>query len=147
LIHHVVDASVAAKWIFPEAHSEAAKRLLNRKYTLNIPDFFLLEIDNILWKRTQRGEITPKEAGTCRTAFHDFPLKIHPFIHSLDLAYTVAQNAGQSLYDSLYVALAIQLDARLVTADRKLFDGLKGSPLEKHILWVEEVQAKPPSGR
>jgi len=144
LNHYVVDASAAAQWIFDEPHSEAAKRLLNRKNSLHVPDFFLLEIDNILWKRVQRREITLKEADTTRAAFHEFPLRINPFVNSLDLAYAVAQHSKQSLYDSLYVALAIQLEAPLVTADRKLYEGLKRTPWAKHAVWVEDIGREKP---
>ena len=45
---------------------------------------------------------------------------------------------GRTVYDSLYVALAVQMDCRLVTADEKLYHALKGGPLHTSILWVED---------
>ena len=133
----MVDASVAAQWIFNERHSPVAKQLLAGQYHLHVPDFFLLEMDNIFWKRVQRKEITFEEARVVRSAFRRFPLQTHPFVDLLDLAYAVAHQCGLTLYDSLYVALAILLESRLVTADKKLFDGLRKSEWAKHAAWVE----------
>ena len=48
----VVDASVAIKWFVPEIHSDAALRLRGEAYELIAPDLLILEIGNILWKRS-----------------------------------------------------------------------------------------------
>ena len=131
-----VDASVAAQWIFDEPNSLAPKERLNPSHELHVPDFFFLEIDNILWKRVQRKEITIKESEIGRSAFRQFPLQIHPFMSSLDLAYAVALKSHQSLYDSLYISLAILLDVCLVTADKKLHEGIKKSGWLKKVVWI-----------
>ena len=36
-------------------------------------------------------------------------------------------------YDASYVALAVLLNTRFITADRKLFNKLQGSPFGKHV--------------
>jgi predicted nucleic acid-binding protein len=43
-----------------------------------------------------------------------------------------------SVYDAIYVALAIAEDAWLVTADRKLHDRISATPLKKSLRWVED---------
>jgi predicted nucleic acid-binding protein len=55
---------------------------------------------------------------------------------SLDLAYAVALKSHQSLYDSLYISLAILLDVCLVTADKKLHEGIKKSGWLKKVVWI-----------
>ncbi|MBI4482062.1 MAG: type II toxin-antitoxin system VapC family toxin [Acidobacteria bacterium] len=47
----VVDASVAMKWFVPEAHQDAALRLLDDSCELLAPDFMAAEFGNILWKK------------------------------------------------------------------------------------------------
>ncbi|MFH1515233.1 MAG: type II toxin-antitoxin system VapC family toxin, partial [bacterium] len=64
----IVDASVAAKWFFEEVHTEKALNILDEKYTLYAPDYFMLEITNLLCKRIRRKEITKKESDSIRNA-------------------------------------------------------------------------------
>jgi predicted nucleic acid-binding protein len=45
----------------------------------------------------------------------------------------------RSLYDCLYLTLALRLRMRLVTADRRLLDALIGTVFASHVLWVEDV--------
>lgn len=135
----VVDASVAAKWVFFEAYSEDSLRLLAERNRLHTPDFCLLELDNVVCKRIRRGEITRAEGNRIRSALRQFPVQMHSFMPLLDLGYDVAIRTARSLYDCLYVALALLLDGKMVTADRRLYDGLAGGPLSRHVLWVEEL--------
>jgi hypothetical protein len=55
----------------------------------------------------------------------------------LEAALDIAMRTGRMVYDSLYVALAVQMDCRLVTANEKLYNALKDGPLGPRILWVE----------
>jgi len=54
-----------------------------------------------------------------------------------EAALDIAMRTGRTVYDSLYVALAVQMDCRLVTADEKLYNALKDGPLGDRIFWVE----------
>ena len=47
----IVDASVAAKWFFPEEGSKAAIRLLDGKHNLLAPDLLRSEFGNITWEK------------------------------------------------------------------------------------------------
>ena len=40
---YVVDANVAIKWFVPEIYQEAARRLRQSDYVLQVPDFLFLE--------------------------------------------------------------------------------------------------------
>ena len=61
---YVVDASVAAKWFVPEVHSDAALRLFEGDHSLAVPDLFLSEFGNILWKKVRIRDLTREEAST-----------------------------------------------------------------------------------
>ena len=65
-------------------------------------------------------------------------LVVHPSAPLLEAALDIALRIGRTVYDSLYMALAVQLDCRLVTADEKLYNALKNEPLGTRILWLED---------
>jgi len=58
----VVDASLAAMWVIPEAHSAKALLLAERwameKRRVFAPCLLLPEVKNVLYKRVTRKEIT-----------------------------------------------------------------------------------------
>jgi hypothetical protein len=56
----VIDASVSAKWVLPEAESPLADTLLG--HTLLAPDLIQSVPANILWKKQQRAEMSPAAA-------------------------------------------------------------------------------------
>ena len=135
----VVDASVVIKWHLAEIHTEAALRLLgDNAPELHVPDLMLPEVGNILWKKTRRGDLTEEQARGIAHLVAVAPLEIHPSAPLLEAAFEIATRTGRTVYDSLYVALAVHLACRLVTADEKLYNALKDGPLGAHILWVED---------
>ena len=127
----VIDASVAAKWIKPEVHSEYAAHVLQGPYTLFAPD--------LLWKSVQRQEIAPGEAQEGLRVLLRYPITIVPGQSLITTALDIALHYQQTVYDALYVAMATSRDCQLVTADRALHSGLKNTPLQDHILWIEDV--------
>lgn len=136
---YVVDASVAMKWFLPEIYSEAAWRLRNTDDRLHVPAFMTLEIGNALCKKVRRGEITAALADTVLRELQQLPLQRHPDELLFPAAVRLAQSARQSLYDCLYLALAIALGGRLVTADRPFFQSLTQGLLATHLCWVEDL--------
>lgn len=136
---HIVDSSVAAKWFSHEEFSDAALRVLRADDQLHAPDFFLLEMDNIVCKWIRRGLITAAEGTEIRAALRRVPITIHPVAGIHDAAFAIANDTGRALYDCLYVALAVLLDGQMVTADRRLYDALAAGTYGAHLVWVEDV--------
>ncbi len=135
----IVDASIAAKWFFGEEYSEVTLNLLDNPFDLHAPEFFFLEMDSILCKRTRRRELSQLEALEIHDEMRSIPIKSY---HTSDLqerAFEMALMAGQSIYDCIYLALAEALEGRMVTADRRFFLALQGSPLEDYVLWIEDL--------
>lgn len=133
---YVVDASVVAKWFVPERLSDDAARLLDDKHELASPDLMWAEIGNVLWKKSRAGQLTRQEAARIIRALDDFPVTVFPSRLVLEGALEIALGTGRSVYDSVYLALAVALDCRLVTADERLANALAGGPLATHVLWV-----------
>lgn len=142
----VVDASVVIKWHVVEVHSDAARQLLGDDAPdLHVPDLLFPEVGNILWKKVNRGELTAESARTIAHLVAVAPLVVHPAAPLLEAAFEIALTSGRTVYDSLYVALAVQLGCRVVTADERLSNSLKAGPLGTHILWIEDVGSLWPS--
>jgi predicted nucleic acid-binding protein len=135
----VVDASVVAKWFVPEIHSEAAARWLDPDIALYAPDLIGPEFGNILWKKARRHEIVREEADAIMSAFVGLPLEIRPSIVLLPSALELAIELDRTVYDSLYLALAVAEECTLVTADARFHATLVASPLAAHVQWVEEA--------
>ncbi|MFZ5863659.1 MAG: type II toxin-antitoxin system VapC family toxin [Nitrospirota bacterium] len=135
---YVVDASVAAKWFIPEVHSDAALRLFEGDHSLAVPDLFLAEFGNILWKKTRLGDITRDEGREILKAIKIVPFDIVSSAPLLDPAFEIAVGLGRTMYDSVYIALAVLEGCPLVTADRALCRVIKTTPFAQNVLWIEE---------
>ena len=124
----VVDASVAAKWVLPEPGSQQARRLLRRyqdeEIDLVAPHLLLAEVGSVLWKRVRRRELTAVDARICyRRLLDDCPILLDdPNTHTAALELALAH--GRTVYDSLYVALALERRCGLITADERLYAAL-----------------------
>jgi len=55
-------------------------------------------------------------------------------------AWDLAERFHITVYDSLYLALAVGRGVALVTADRPLYDSVRGSPLVSSVTWVEHIR-------
>ena len=120
----VIDASVSAKWYFAEPGHEAADLVLAARiageHELLAPDLIVPEFVNVLWKRVRRQECSRAAAEEILALWEvDRP----SLVASSDLAtqaFQLATALDQSVYDCLYLALALEIEAPLVTADRQL---------------------------
>jgi predicted nucleic acid-binding protein len=135
----VVDASVAIKWLLPESHSSEALRLLSESYALLAPDLLFPEVGNVLWKRIRSGEIDEAKAAELLHWLTDLPIEIYSAGPLLTAALAIACGSGRTVYDSLYLALAVQERTVLVTADERLSNSLASGPLASHIVFVADV--------
>ncbi len=135
----IVDASVAVKWFLPEAHTEAARRALSGNHTLLAPDLITAEFGNVLWKRWRRGEIEGNAAAGMLRDFTQAPIEIVPSHLLIATAWGIARRFTRSFYDSLYLALAVQADGALLTADRSFYNALRHQTTSLRLCWVEDL--------
>lgn len=130
----VVDASVAAKWFLPEKGetlADEALRLLRRyargEIRFVVPDLFWAEVANIFWKAIRQGRYTKTLAETALASLEQNKLTTVPSLTLLKSAFGIATAFNRTVYDSLYVALAIDLNVHFVTADERLANALAAS--------------------
>jgi predicted nucleic acid-binding protein len=137
----VVDAAVVAKWFVPEPLWRESRRLLDPRHDLACPDLLWPEIGRLLWKKSRRGELHSREAVRILRAIGGLPLDDYPSEPLLEGALEIALVTGRTVYDCVYLALAVALDGRMVTADQRLVNSLAGTPLSTHVVWVGAATA------
>jgi predicted nucleic acid-binding protein len=127
----VLDASVAIKWAIPLAREPFAdeslrllKRYVDSELEFIVPDVFWAEIGNVLWKgaRQRRWRQDEAEAVAADMRARDFATVSS--VRLLPEALRIAFAYDRSVYDCLYVALAVQAKTDLITADERLANAL-----------------------
>lgn len=129
----VVDVSVIIKWFVPEALSDQAASLLDNEDQFWIPDLAWAEAGNIIWKKCRQQELSKSEGLEILAAIQATPLKVYSSESLLESAFEIAHTFNRTVYDSLYLALAVHLDGKMVTADRKHFDAISTTGLSSYI--------------
>src|SRR4029450_4375644 len=116
----VGDASVVVKWFVPEIHSDAARRLLVLPHEYVAPDLLFAETANTIWKKIRREELTAEEGQQLVADIGQIAVETVPCRALAEDAHALANATGRTVYDSMYVALAVRLNTRSITADERL---------------------------
>lgn len=121
----VVDCTVAAKWVLAEPGEIGAFHLLDQQalgeLSLIAPDLLLMEFASLISKCTRRKQMSPAEAHQAFRLMEGAELRLFETRPLLGRALDLALNNHMSLWDCVYLALAIEHDCPLITADRRLF--------------------------
>ena len=127
----VLDASVAAKWYLPRVDEPLAEEALAllRQYSAGniqfvVPDLFWAEFGNILWKCVRNGRISAKSASDALTGILEYSFPTVGATELAEVALAIALSTGRTVYDAIYVALAVQRNAAFVTADERLVNSI-----------------------
>ena len=126
----VLDCSVAAKWVLPEPDRAPAlgwfDRYASGEVLLIAPDTLLAEFASLAAKRHRRKQISEEQA---REAF-SLMVKCAPRLFDtrprLFRALELSLQYQLSLWDCVYLALALERDCPVLTADRRLFRAGRG---------------------
>ncbi len=116
----VVDASVAAQWVLPEAQSEAANALRRSGEAIIAPDLVYAEVGNAIWKRAIQGELSAATAAEALIAAAGAFTSLIPMAELARRATELAIAHKHPIYDCFYLALAERERAPLVSVDKKL---------------------------
>jgi predicted nucleic acid-binding protein len=126
-----VDASVGAKWILDEEHSEKARTLydacVQAGETIVAPPLLPIEMTNLLRQRMRREALPLTDALSLITQFLSFPIRLVTPSQLYSRALILADAYGlPAAYDAHYVALAQLLGCNLWTNDQRLLNLLSG---------------------
>jgi predicted nucleic acid-binding protein len=133
----VVDASVVVKWFFPEPSADAARALLDTPTRFAAPDLVFAEVGNTIWKRVRARELDPQSARRMVSDVAKIAIDPVPSRALLKDAAAIAIAAAITVYDAMYVALAVRLRTQLVTADERLHRSLSRSAvIAQHVRMI-----------
>ncbi|MFP4004237.1 MAG: type II toxin-antitoxin system VapC family toxin [Alphaproteobacteria bacterium] len=138
---YVVDASVAVKWLVTEPNSDQAEHLLGCGLTLVAPALLFAEAANALWAICRRGYIGRNEfaeaLGVLKSAPIDVPVPMRDLAAS---AGRLAVDLDHPVYDCFYLALALQEQHPVVTADQRFYGRVCKHPyLSDRVVHLEGV--------
>ena len=113
----VVDASVAVKWVLAESDSELAQQIIHS--SLLAPDLLLIECGNAIWRHVQLGELDPADVPQLWAVLRAMPVEIVASPELVERAIDLAVTLSHPIYDCLYLALALDRGARVVSTDHR----------------------------
>ncbi|HXZ20424.1 MAG TPA: type II toxin-antitoxin system VapC family toxin [Candidatus Acidoferrales bacterium] len=127
----IMDASVAIKWLLPgqgETLTEEAL-LLQVRYArgqvrLAVPDLFWVEAGNAVWNAVRRGRITRGVGERAVEQLLRYDFTTVGSLSLLEPAFAMATRFGRTVYDCVYVILAVETGAEFITADERLANSL-----------------------
>ena len=120
----VLDCSVTMAWVFAEEATVATDRLRDALLETRafVPALWPIETANVLLVATRRGRIAQDEWPGILAHLDALPIDIDPISTSRTWGKTLdlATAHGISVYDAMYLELAMRMRMPLATLDRAL---------------------------
>jgi len=115
----VVDSNVLAYLYLPGERTADAEALLEKDSEWAAPVLWRSEFRNILAGYTRRKTLTFEQACSLQSEAEDFLSGLEFEVDSR-VVLELVRDSDCSAYDCEFIALAIKLDTKLVTADKKV---------------------------
>jgi len=127
----VIDASALLKAYFPDEHgTENAKEIIFRyslgDLELSAPSLMDYEISNAVFTAYKRKRVPFNDARNILEKILGLDIKRHDFHSFKNELLDLGKKYNLSVYDASYLALALRLNADMVTGDEKLAKAVKG---------------------
>ncbi len=115
----VLDASAAVEWLLglPLADQVTA-RLAPREQTVHAPHLLAVEVAQMVRRYVGKGDVSAERGARAIEDLADLDVVHHPHEPLLPTMWRLRSNL--TAYDAAYVALALALEAPLVTLDARL---------------------------
>ena len=137
----IVDASVAVKWLVQEEDSALANNLMDDRHEMLAPSFMALEAGNTLLKKVRRGAFNQSQALRLSQQIFASPVEWIDTAALTPEAIRLALELNHPVYDCIYLALARQTDALVVTADSRFVNITTGTPYEGVVMQLDRFAA------
>ena len=133
----VLDCSVTMAWVFSDEASESTDRLRESliEDTAFVPALWPIETGNVLLMATRRGRIATDDWQQIRENLEALPIHIDPVSTDrvLGAVLDLAHAHRISVYDAMYLELALRMRLPLATLDRALAAAAQATGVEA--LW------------
>lgn len=121
----VVDTSAVVRLFIPDGEipeglEEFIRKAERGENVLIAPELVLAEIGNVLHRKNREGVITSAERDQLVADCLDLPIRLCSHRDIFASSVEIAGEHGLTVYDALFLALAIRQGARLFTADERL---------------------------
>jgi predicted nucleic acid-binding protein len=127
----VLDCSVAAKWVLREPGRAPAlgwfEQYASGEVLLIAPDILLAELASLLAKRNRRKQISAEQAHEAFSLMTRCAPRLFDTRPRLSRALHLSLQRRLSLWDCVYLALALEHDCPVLTADLRLFRAGRGA--------------------
>ena len=126
-----------------EPHAEAALEVLDSGADLVAPAHWLSEAANAVWAAARRGDLIEQEAEERTATLAEAPVATVPLNRLVAAAMAIGLRIGVTIYDALYLALAVERSGVLVTDDRRLLAAARSdSHLRDRVKWIGDSSAR-----
>ena len=143
----VVDASVVAKaYLRDEEHSEVADQLLLAfaagTVELLAPQYILYEVPSTILNAVRQRRLSSERGLVAVNEFLSLPLPTvgddATLVGLVRRAHELAQRLGCRLYDALYLVVAVEFEASMITADGRLYRGMADKVSQ--LMWIGDYK-------
>ena len=120
----VLDCSVTMSWLFADEGDETTEQLLESLLTDGalVPSLWHIEVSNAILVATRRGRLKESDWPRIQSNLAGLPLAVDTETHerALEVILPLAHRHELSVYDAVYLELALRKNLPLATLD----DGL-----------------------
>lgn len=130
----VLDCSMTMAWVFSDEANEFTETLRESLLKENavVPVLWPIEVGNVLLVAMRRGRITRDDWIQIRDNLNALPIDIDPVSYErvLGTVLSVADERGLSVYDAMYLELALRRGLPLATLDQRLIEAANAAGVE-----------------
>lgn len=120
----VLDASMTMAWVSPDESTEATDRLLESllERQAYAPGLWPMEVANAFLAATRQGRLEASQWAWIRHCLDVLPIVVEPVspARTWSAALELAHDRGISVYDAMYLELALRMRLPLATLDHRL---------------------------
>lgn len=120
----VLDSSVTLAWFLPDERRAGADVLLDRVISAGAiaPALWPIEVGNAFLVAQRHGRVSQAERTQAFGLLASLPIDIDPAtgVHAWTVTLSLAEQHGLTLYDAVYLELALRQNLPLASLDRQL---------------------------
>ena len=120
----VLDCSMAMAWVFPDEANPGTDSLrdsLIEDFAF-VPGLWPIEVANVLLVATRRGRIATGDWVRVQSGLDSLPIEVdsETALRAMTSALPLAHQHNLSVYDAVYLELALRMDLPMATLDKAL---------------------------